>query len=469
MFCTHCNGEIKNSDIFCGHCGGNVNSENQQQSHESTQENPLEKTPKYDKRIIFGALGVFVVLIGIILFFTLRITYVEVPDFTGLNEEEAIDLIEESGLTVGDITREHHERVDEGLVISHSPRSGRQVESGATVDFIVSLGVDPSLANLEEEEYTEEDDDFLEVDDTPERDEPDGSTFTFEYSLDDFGIVNRSLETATLLESASLENGEGHVYQVPSIIGIEIVRLVENSFFQDTKSQMGFDFTYGAGHSQFLPEGASTFLGTAEFRVEVHQSEVWTPIITNREYTASIFALGKNLPGGPEVHIALLEIQDHDVINLSITLLYSDLTDEGRAILIELSEVFGKDLFAVIEPLLDELEASVPSLPSSEIETPSPLDVLISVPDDPEQLQLLNSFLEEFSIMYVEIVVNEEIRNIMPSLDMESGPALEALYQVSGHSFDLFDHFMNVVPIWEVYQALTPDELAEFRSLLASQ
>ena len=486
LFCTHCNGEIKNSDTFCGHCGGNVNSENRQQSNESTpespvekipEENPLEKTPeespsetipKYDKRIIFGALGVFVVLIGIILFFTLRTTYVEVPDFTGLSEEEAIDLIEESGLTVGDIRREHNERVDEGLVISHSPRSGRQVERGASVDLIVSLGVDPGLANLEKEEYTEEDD-FFEADDTPEWDEPDDSIFMFEYSLGDFGIVNRSLENVTLLEFASLENGEGHVYQVPSIIGIEIVCLVENSFFQDTKSQMGFDFTYGAWHVGTLTDFANDTLKTAELRVEMYQSEVWTPIITNREYTASVFALGKNTPSGPEIHIALFEIEDQDLIHLSITLLYPNLTDEGWAILVELSEVFGKDLFALIEPLLEELDVAMPPPPSPETETPSILGNFIDVPEDPEQLQLLNSFIEEFSIIYVEITGSDGMHRIMPSLDIGSVVPLEIFNEITGQSFDLFDNLMDVVPIWEAYQALTPDELAQFRSLLASQ
>ena len=476
MYCPHCSAEIKDSDAFCSECGNKKVSENQQQSKESSPDGEPQTNPKPNKGKIIGGCALLAIIIGVVLFFSLRTTYLEIPDFVGLSEEEAIDLIEDVGLIVGDIIREYSERVNEGLVISQSLRRGQQVERGAAIDLTISLGMDPNLASLEEDEYIGEVD-LIDNDYTPEQEELDEHFFEFEYSLDDFGIANRSLGTVTMLETASLENGEGNVYDVPSIIGIEIVRLVENSFFQDTIQQMGFSFTYGAGHSPVLPDGANTFRGTAQFRAEVQQSEAWTPIITNREYSAAIFALAVNTPTGPEIHIALLEIKDYDVISLSITLSYSRLTDEGRAILGELSEVFGKDLFGLIDPLLQELNA-VAVVPPPPPPTPPPTGAgtppsvgsnLIDVPDDPEQLSLLNSFLEEFAIIYVEITGSQGMHMIMPSLSIESAVSLEVFYQVTGQYFDLFDTLLNVVPLWEAYQELTPSELAEFRSLLASQ
>ncbi|GAA4433121.1 Stk1 family PASTA domain-containing Ser/Thr kinase [Georgenia halophila] len=65
---------------------------------------------------------------------------VDVPDVTGEPRAEAIGLLEQAGLTVGDQTEQHHENVPEGSVIALSPAPGEQLYRGDAVDVVVSLG-----------------------------------------------------------------------------------------------------------------------------------------------------------------------------------------------------------------------------------------------------------------------------------------------------------------------------------------
>jgi len=185
MFCGQCGTKMKAENKFCTKCGKkstkpapvpleNVQepmpSVSQQEVEQKTAPVPQPESKENNKKligIIGGALAVLVVIVGIALFLISRTDYVQVPDFTGLNVNEAVELIEEFGLTLGEITEEYNDRVDEGLVISQSLRSGREVERGATINLVISLGEevievievieDIDDMELEEEELNEDD------------------------------------------------------------------------------------------------------------------------------------------------------------------------------------------------------------------------------------------------------------------------------------------------------------------------
>lgn len=63
-----------------------------------------------------------------------------VPDFIGLEEESARELIESSNLRLGNITYEYDEDVEEGHVIGQSIETGDTVDPGTSIDLTVSLG-----------------------------------------------------------------------------------------------------------------------------------------------------------------------------------------------------------------------------------------------------------------------------------------------------------------------------------------
>ena len=179
MFCGQCGTKIKEGDVFCAGCGKRQSPENQsslsQQSENQSslnQQSELQssfnqqpeitpmlegnqqdtytqanaKTKGSKKRaigIIAGICVLLALLVGIGLFFILRTSYVEVPDLRDLTEAQAVKLIEELGLTVGDITEEYSRGDDEGLVISQSPRAGSEREKGTAVNLVISLGTEP--------------------------------------------------------------------------------------------------------------------------------------------------------------------------------------------------------------------------------------------------------------------------------------------------------------------------------------
>ena len=65
---------------------------------------------------------------------------VEVPYVTGISESAASSSLKASKLSVGEVTHEHSDSVEKGLVISQSVSSGNEVSEGTTVDLVVSDG-----------------------------------------------------------------------------------------------------------------------------------------------------------------------------------------------------------------------------------------------------------------------------------------------------------------------------------------
>ncbi len=65
---------------------------------------------------------------------------VSVPSVVGETEESARNKLTSYGLTIGSVSSSYSDSVAEGKVISQSISSGKQVESGTSVDLVISLG-----------------------------------------------------------------------------------------------------------------------------------------------------------------------------------------------------------------------------------------------------------------------------------------------------------------------------------------
>ena len=196
MFCGHCGTKMEKVERFCTECGKEqlqespavswplpvpeVNQgthaatipEMNQGTHSATAPELNQGTQpttapelnqgtnhKKTVGIIAAICAVLVLLIGAGLFLIFGASGdVEVPDLSHLPKDEAILLIEESRLTVGEITEEYSGRVEAGLVISQSPRAGSEVERGTTIDLTISLGVElvevPDVTGLDLTEAT---------------------------------------------------------------------------------------------------------------------------------------------------------------------------------------------------------------------------------------------------------------------------------------------------------------------------
>ena len=148
MFCGHCGTKMEGINRFCGACGKEQlqfavpSGEIIPQEEVAAHQEPKGEGKKKTIGIIAILCAVLALLIGVGLFLNFGAGDVEVPDFSNLTEEEAIQLIEDSRLTVGEITEEYNGRVEAGLVISQSPRAGREVERETTVDLVISLGAE---------------------------------------------------------------------------------------------------------------------------------------------------------------------------------------------------------------------------------------------------------------------------------------------------------------------------------------
>ena len=69
---------------------------------------------------------------------------VQVPDVTGIDEADAFNQLLDADLTPGERTEAFDPEVAAGSVISTDPSAGAAVAHGSTVDYVVSLGVEPT-------------------------------------------------------------------------------------------------------------------------------------------------------------------------------------------------------------------------------------------------------------------------------------------------------------------------------------
>ncbi len=79
-----------------------------------------------------------------------------VPRLAGSSVEEAVKALEERGLAAGSVLEEHSDALAEGTVIRTEPPEGEELESGSTVDLVVSKGPEtvavPDLSGRPESE-----------------------------------------------------------------------------------------------------------------------------------------------------------------------------------------------------------------------------------------------------------------------------------------------------------------------------
>lgn len=100
----------------------------------------IETTPSRDESVVKGDTVMVVVSNGP------EIKKVKVPSILGLTEAKAIKKLEEAGLKKGEVVQDYSDIYPLGQVITQSLEKGKEVNSGTTVDFTISLGsgvVDP--------------------------------------------------------------------------------------------------------------------------------------------------------------------------------------------------------------------------------------------------------------------------------------------------------------------------------------
>ncbi len=99
------------------------------------------KKPFWQRLFRFFILALVLLLAGFAFFFMSSSNdSATVPDVSGQTIQEAQATLEEAGLTVGAVTRRESDSVEEGKVISTTPKSGTTQKEGSEVDLLVSKG-----------------------------------------------------------------------------------------------------------------------------------------------------------------------------------------------------------------------------------------------------------------------------------------------------------------------------------------
>ncbi len=99
-----------------------------------------------------------------------EVEMITMPDLTGLSLEVAKTTLKNNKLQLGTVSEKHHDEIEKGLVCSQSVLKNNEVEEGATINLVISLGPEE-----EEEKPTDK------PEDDPEKEpstEPDSETNT---------------------------------------------------------------------------------------------------------------------------------------------------------------------------------------------------------------------------------------------------------------------------------------------------
>jgi serine/threonine-protein kinase len=73
---------------------------------------------------------------------------VTVPPILNVSQETAQSMLEAEGLTLGDVSYDYSDTIEENLVISTSPSVGSQVEKGSAVSVVISRGPEITTKNV---------------------------------------------------------------------------------------------------------------------------------------------------------------------------------------------------------------------------------------------------------------------------------------------------------------------------------
>ncbi|HWL13753.1 MAG TPA: Stk1 family PASTA domain-containing Ser/Thr kinase [Ureibacillus sp.] len=122
------------------------------------KKNKKTKEPKVAKKkksrgkiwgIIIASI-LIVILAAFLLFNLLSPKQVEIPEVANLEVDEAIELLENAGFSIGEIREKHSEDVEEGLVIETNPKAGVRRVEGTDINIYTSLGNE----TVEMDDYT---------------------------------------------------------------------------------------------------------------------------------------------------------------------------------------------------------------------------------------------------------------------------------------------------------------------------
>lgn len=105
--------------------------------------------------IITAVLALIAVMIFFILPFATKTKEIQIPDVSGMTIEKAEKELEKLGLVVkNDVIEKVSDEVDEGKVISTSPKIGRTVKKGSTITITISKGKQKvTIDNYEGKDY----------------------------------------------------------------------------------------------------------------------------------------------------------------------------------------------------------------------------------------------------------------------------------------------------------------------------
>lgn len=107
-----------------------------------------ESAPARKKRRLLWLLPILLILGAMAILLPLLFSGddpVVMPDMQDMTLDEAEVFLEDNGLVLGEITEEYNRTFAADRIIETTPVSGTEVEKGATVDFIVSIGEEPYI------------------------------------------------------------------------------------------------------------------------------------------------------------------------------------------------------------------------------------------------------------------------------------------------------------------------------------
>lgn len=132
---------------------------------ESEQANTTGKKRK-KWSLILGGLGILIIAAILVLPGLLGLKKVEVPDVAGMDEAEAVDLLEEKGFKAGERTEAISDEFEEGQVIKTVPEAKKKRKKGTEITLYISTGkekfelenyvgsdITTTLRNLEKYEF----------------------------------------------------------------------------------------------------------------------------------------------------------------------------------------------------------------------------------------------------------------------------------------------------------------------------
>ena len=135
-------GDIANTKILTQETGKIEKVEPAKKQKKKKKEPKVEKKKKSRGKIwgIIIASILIIILAAILLFNLLSPKQVEIPAVANLEIDEAIELLESSGFSIGEIKEKHDEEIEEGLVIETNPKAGLRRVEGTEIDIYTSLG-----------------------------------------------------------------------------------------------------------------------------------------------------------------------------------------------------------------------------------------------------------------------------------------------------------------------------------------